>query len=430
MIRNTRRDFLKTAGAVSAVSALPLIGCGAPKRVVVVGGGFGGATAARYVKMFDPSIDVTLVEANKTYTMCPLSNTVFSGLTTVEALTRDYSQFASAGVKVVNDMVTAIEPGKGAAGEGGKVMTQGGQTLMYDRLILAPGVDFKPFAGLKPGDEERVPHAWKAGPQTTLLKKQLEALENGKNVIIVPPENPFRCPPGPYERACQIAWYLQQSKPKSKVIILDPKDKHSKMGLFQAGFKRFYKNHIEWVPAAKDGKVQRVDPKTLTAYTEFGEHKAGVLNVIPNQKAGAIAAAAGVASDSGWCPVDLATFESTMIKGIHVVGDAAVVTGMPKSGHSANTEAKACAMAVAALLKGETPGSIRTSNTCYSLITPTHGISVAAMYELVEADGKQKFAGKKGSGGLSPADASDEASKAEANYAWGWSKNIAKEIWG
>ncbi len=427
MIRNTRRNFLKTAGALGAVSALPLSACQGAPRVVVIGGGFGGATAAKYVKMFDPGIDVTLIEVNKTYATCPLSNTVYGGFHTVEEIIHGFKPMAGHGVKVVHDLVTRITPGKGAAGEGGKVMTKGGKTFEYDRLIVSPGIDFKSFPGYGPAEHGLVPHAWKAGPQTTLLRKQLLALEDGQNVIICPPPNPFRCPPGPYERTSMVAWYLKNHKPKSKVIVLDAKEKFSKMGLFKEGWAQHYTN-IEWVAASKDGTVQRVDAKTRTAFTEFGEHKAGVLNFIPPQTAAKLGHDAGLTDKSGWCPIHLATFESKIHKGIHVLGDAAIASGMPKSGNAANTQAKVCAAAVARAVRGQTSGAPKTTNTCYSYITPEHAMSVTAVYELPA--GAKKYTKVKGSGGLSPMDAGREFRKLEAKNAWGWYINIAEDIWG
>lgn len=433
-MNNNRRSFLKAAGAVGAVSAFPLIGCqgGGSKRVVVVGGGFGGATTAKYLKFFDPSIDVTLITAEEHFYTCPLSNVTFfntkvGGFTSLDSVKQNYKALAAKhGVNVVIDMVTGVEPGKGAMGEGGKVMTKGGRVFEYDRLVMSPGIELKDMPGYTAAEHDIVPHAWKAGPQTALLNKQLQALENGKPVIIVAPADPFRCPPGPYERAGAIAWYLKNNKPKSKVIILDAKEDFAKKGLFMEGWESQLKGYVEWVPASKDGKVTRVDAAKRIAYTEFGEHKAGVLNVIPQQSAGHIAIAAGLANDKGWCDIDLKTYESKKAKGIHVLGDAAVVTGMPKSGNAANTQAKVVAAAISRLLNGETPGAPKTTNTCYSFIAPEWAISVTAVYEL----GEKGYAGVKGSGGVSPAKAGDEFRKLEAKNAWGWYMNIAADIWG
>ncbi|MEO5336474.1 MAG: FCSD flavin-binding domain-containing protein [Magnetospirillum sp. WYHS-4] len=433
-MNNTRRNFLKAAGAVGAVSTFPLIGCqpSAPKRVVVVGGGFGGATAAKYLKFFDPAIDVTLITPEDHFYSCPLSNVTFfnakfAGFTSLDSLKQNYKALAEKHkVNVVIDLVVGVEPGKGSMGEGGKVTTKGGRVFEYDRLIMSPGIDMKDMPGYTAAEHDIAPHAWKAGPQTALLNKQLQDLENGKPVIIVAPADPYRCPPGPYERAGTMAYYLKNNKPKSKVIILDAKEDFAKKGLFMEGWEQNMKGYVEWVPASKDGKVTRVDAAKRIAYTEFGEHKAGVLNVIPPQSAGKIAIAAGLTNDKGWCDIDLATFESKKAKGIHVIGDAAVVTGMPKSGNAANTQAKVAAAAVSRFLNGEKPGTPKTTNTCYSMVTPEWGISVTAVYEL----GEKGYAGVKGSGGVSPAKAGDEFRRLEAKNAWGWYINIAQDIWG
>ncbi len=422
-IKGTRRQFLKTAGALGAVSTVPMIGCGAAPKVVVIGGGFGGATAAKYVKWFGPEIDVTLIEPNKTYTTCPFSNLVLGGVRSLASITHDFVPMAEDhGVHVVQDLVVAVEHRKKM------VKTQGGKTLAYDHLIVSPGIDFRfeTIEGYDATVAETIPHAWKAGPQTALLRKQLEAMKDGGTVIIAPPPNPFRCPPGPYERASMIAHYLKRHKPKSKILILDAKDKFSKKGLFTEGWKSQYPGLIEWVPASKDGRVLRVDAKAMTVHTEFESHKGDVINIIPAQTAGKIAHTAALTNQFGWCPVKFDTFESTILDNIHVLGDASIATKMPKSGNAANTQAKVCAAAVVAVLRGETPSVPTTSNTCYSLITPNYGISVTAVYR-VSAKGYTPVAG---AGGLSPMGEGAKFHELEARYARGWYANTAKDIWG
>jgi sulfide dehydrogenase [flavocytochrome c] flavoprotein subunit len=271
-----------------------------------------------------------------------------------------------------------------------------------------------------------MPHAWKAGEQTVLLRKQLEAMKDGGVVGIAAPPNPFRCPPGPYERACQIAMYLQEHKPKSKVVILDSKDKFSKFGLFQQAFAKHFPNHIEWVAAKDGGKVTRVDAASNTLYVGDTAHKVDVANVIPAQQAGAIAIKAGLTNDSGWCPIDGRTFESTMHKGVHVIGDASVASPLPKSGYAANSEGKTAAAAVVALLNGKEPGDPSLVNTCYSIIGPNDAISVAMVYDLVDG----KLSKVKGSGGLTPKDSSPEMRAREVNYAYSWFENIKHDSWG
>jgi sulfide dehydrogenase [flavocytochrome c] flavoprotein subunit len=421
--KNSRREFLHLAGAAGVVSALTLTSrvslAGSSGRVAVVGGGFGGATAARYVKKFDPGIDVTLIEPNTKYVTCPFSNTVLGGMREINAITHSYKGLSRAGVKVLHDSVSAVDPVKK------RLATKGGDSISYDRLIMSPGIDFR-FEDIPGYDEaamQLVPHAWKAGQQTVNLRRQLMAMDDGGLVIITSPNNPFRCPPGPYERASMIAYYLKHNKPRSKLLILDAKSKFSKMPLFLEGWGIHYKN-IEWIAGNKGGQVIEVDAKNRVAITDFDKHKAAVFNFIPPQKAGAIAHSAGLTDKSGWCPVDFLTFESTIHKDIHVIGDAAIVTGMPKSGNAANSEAKACAIAVVALLKDNKPMVPMTSNTCYSLITPEHGISVTAVWT-ASPDGY-----KKNSGGVSPEGRDAAFRKLEATYARGWYANISRDIWG
>ncbi len=419
----TRRKFLKVAGSAAAVSSLgfPAIVGAASKKVVIVGGGVSGATTAKYIRMADSSIDVTLVEPNKEYYTCFMSNEVLSGHRTMESIKVTYDGLRGHGVNVIHDTVTDID----AAGK--KVMTAGGKTLAFDRCVVAPGISFIDNIEGYDGDAMKaMPHAWKAGEQTVILRKQLEAMPDGGVVAIAAPPNPFRCPPGPYERACQIAMYLQAKKPKSKLIIMDSKDKFSKFGLFKQAFSRYFPNHIEWVAAKAGGKVTRVDAKSNTLYVGDTAHKVDVANVIPAQRAGAIAIKAGLTNDKGWCPIDGRTFESTMQKGIHVVGDASIAAPLPKSGYAANSEGKVCAAAIVDMLNGRTPGDPALVNTCYSIVGPNDAISVAMVYDLQEG----KLAKVKGSGGLTPKDASAEMRGREVQYAYSWFENIKNDSWG
>jgi sulfide dehydrogenase [flavocytochrome c] flavoprotein subunit len=416
----SRRTFLK--GASAALLPMPAIAQGSGPRVVVIGGGFAGATAARFIKTANPQLRVTLVEQNPTFTACPFSNGVIAGLRPLRAQQFNYDKLEHAGV------VLAFQAATGVDAQARSVTLSGGTRLPYDRLVMAPGIDLR-FDAL-PGYHDRVaeimPHAWKAGEQTLLLRSQLEAMEDGGTVIISAPANPFRCPPGPYERASLIAHYLKTKKPKSKLIILDAKDAFSKQRLFQNAWAALYPDHIEWVSLSKGGKVNSVDAETKTLKTDFGDHKADVANVIPPQKAAAIAQTAGVADRSGWCPIDPVTFESKLVPNIHVVGDAGIMGGMPKSAFSANAQAKACAAAVAALLRGEPPVEPRLINTCYSLVAPDYGITVAGVYK--PANGL--LADIEGAGGVSPADAPREARVLEAQFAEGWFKTITGEVFG
>jgi len=421
--RTSRRDFLKTAvaGASAAVLPLPAIAQGAGGRVVVVGGGFGGATCARFIRRIDPRIAVTLVEASPTFTACPFSNLVIVGLRDLKAQEFGYDKLAADQVTVQMSPATAIDT------QGRNVTLGNGASLPYDRLVLSPGIDIRwdGLPGYTEAAAERMPHAWKAGEQTLLLRRQLEAMEDGGTVVISAPANPFRCPPGPYERASLIAYYLKTKKPKSKLIVLDAKDAFSKQGLFQAAWKALYPN-LEWVSLSSGGKVTSVDAGAMTLVTDFARHKADVANVIPPQKAGRIAEIAGAADRTGWCPIDPATFESKLQPNIHVIGDASIAGAMPKSAFTANAQAKVCAAAVAKLIAGGKPDDPRLINTCYSLVAPDYGISVAGVYR--PADGQLKDV--EGSGGVSPINAPASTRAAEATFANGWFSTITQEVFG
>lgn len=425
-INNARRQWLGQVAKLGAVGAAALsfpalAQKNAAGRVVIIGGGFGGATAARYVKSRNPAIEVTLVEPASTYYTCPFTNLYFGGLRTFEQQGHNFDDLRSLGVNVVHQLAAGVDA------ERKTVRLADGQNLQYDKLLLSPGIDFRwnAIEGYDEAASQLAPHAWKAGPQSTLLKQQLEAMPDGGTFLMVAPANPFRCPPGPYERVSMVAHYLKNNKPKSKILILDAKDAFSKQGLFQDGWNRLYGDLIEWVPLAKDGKVVRVDASTLTVETEFGQqHKADVLNVIPPQKAGAIAHLAGVTNESGWVPVKHQTFESELIPDIYVVGDATVAAPMPKSGFSASAQAKVAAAAIVNALAGKEAAQPAFANTCYSLIGPDYGISVAHLYKL--EDGKLAEA----SGGVSPKDADAAFRKLEAEYGEAWYNAIARDAWG
>lgn len=419
----SRRDLLATAAAVaSAALPIPAMSQGASGRVVVVGGGFAGTTCARFIRRIDPRITVTLVEGSPGFIACPLSNAVIAGLRDLQAQQFGLDKVADDGV------VLARAPAIGIDAQARFVALTNNARVSYDRLVLAPGIDLRwdALPGYSEAASERMPHAWKAGEQTLLLRRQLEAMEDGGTVIISAPANPFRCPPGPYERASLIAYYLKTKKPKSKLILLDAKDAFSKQGLFQNAWKELYPGMLEWVPLSAGGKVTSVDVADMTLVTEFGKHKATVANVIPPQKAGRIAETAGAADRSGWCPVDPVTFESRQQPNIHVIGDAAIMGAMPKSAFAANAQAKVCAAAVAKLLGGSSPDQPKLINTCYSLVAPDYGISVAGVYRA--ADGQLKEV--EGSGGVSPIDAPSSTRALEARLADGWFKTITEEVFG
>jgi len=419
MAHPTRRQFLKAAGKAAALLPLPALAQGSSGRVVVIGGGFAGATCARFVKRMDPRVTVTLVEASQTFTACPFSNSVIAGLRDLTAQQFGYDKTAASGVAINFATATAVDT------QARMVTLSDGVRLGYDRLVTAPGVDIRwdSLPGYTEAAAERMPHAWKAGPQTLLLRNQLEAMADGGTVIISAPANPFRCPPGPYERASLIAYYLKTKKPKSKLIVLDAKDAFSKQGLFQNAWKELYPN-LEWVPLSKGGKVNAVDVGAMMLITDFDRYRGDVVNVIPPQKAGRIAEVAGVTNNTGWCPINPETFESTLQPGIHVIGDATIAGAMPKSAFAANAQAKVCAAAVVKLLAGQKPDETRLINTCYSLAAPDYGISIANVYR--PKDGVLVDAG----GGVSPANAPASFRAQEAMFANGWFETITGEVFG
>ena len=427
MNRLSRRNFLALLGGTAATGLLgfPVACPGAYKaRVVVVGGGYGGATAAKYLRLIDPRIQVTLIEKDEKFVSCALSNEVLAGERAMSSLSFNYEPLAvHYGVSVVRDEVTRIDTIRRVA------FTRSGQEYAFDRLIVAPGVNFRwnEIEGYDNAAAQLLPHAWYAGEQTLLLRRQLEAMPDGGRIYIVAPPNPYKCPPGPYERAALIAHYLKQhGKGRSKIIILDAKDSFAKQALFEQGWERYYPGMISWVPASEDGRVLRVNAEKRTLYTEFEVHKGDVVNVIPPQKAGHIAEQAGLTDGQGWCPVDQQTFESKIRENVHVIGDACIAEPMPKSGYSANSQAKVCADAIGALIDGAEPPLPSYINTCYSIIAPDYGISVAAVYRLENG----KIVAVEGAGGTSPLNASAWERKMEATYARSWFDNITSDIFG
>lgn len=414
----TRRNFLhwlSAAGACAVSGRSALAQSAKTARVVIVGAGFSGATAAKYIRLWAPDIDVTLVERNPDLVSCPLSNLVIGGTRTMANLTMGYGGLQKYGVKVVRDEALSIEPLKR------EVRMASGSTLNYDRLIIAPGIDlnYSPIPGLKSEEAQaRVPHGWKAGAQTLALRKQLESMRDGGIFAIHVPRAPYRCAPAPYERACQVAFYLKQHKPKSKVLVLDAnEDVQSKKALFMEAWNGPYKGLVEYRP---NSELVDVDVATLTAKLEFEDVKADVLNVVPPQKAGAIAAQAGlITANDRWCGVDWLTLESIAQKNIHVLGDATLTAPvMPKSGHMANQHAKVCAAAVISLLKGKpvNPAPVMI-NTCYSFVDDRKAGHVATVHAYDPA--QKTMVVVKGSGGLS-----ERANELEGSYAFSWARNI------
>jgi sulfide dehydrogenase [flavocytochrome c] flavoprotein subunit len=434
MWKTGRREFLKVAalnlaGAATVGGlAMPGIARAAAPRVVVIGGGPAGATAAKYLKRFDPAVEVTLIEANPQYHTCFMSNEVIGGERQIESLRIGYDGLRKHGVTVVHDLVTGIDA------VARTVTTKGGQSFGFDRCIAAPGIElnYGGIEGYGPEAAERMPHAWKAGDQTTLLRRQLEAMPDGGTFVMVAPANPFRCPPGPYERASLIANYFKAHKPKSKVIILDAKDAFSKQPLFKEAWEKFYgfgtaDSMITWVPLKEGGKVTKVDPGSMTVTAEAGTFKGDVVNVIPPQGAGRIAVDAGL-TEGPWVPVNKKTFESKKLPGVYVMGDAADAATMPKSAFGANSQAKVAAAAVISSLKGLEPPKPSYVNTCYSVAATDHCFSIAGVYAHSEAD--NKLVELPDSGGISPLGASPEDRRRELAYAHSWFDNIRHDTWG
>lgn len=430
----SRRTVLKAGLGTAALGLMgfPLISWGAGAKVIVIGGGSGGATAARYLRRFDPSIEVTLIERNPIYHTCYMSNEVIAGERSLDSIGFNYENLSKAGINVVIDEVTQVDT------QTKTVTTQQG-TFKYDKLVVSPGTDLK-WDAIEGYDEQAatiIPHAWKAGEQTTLLRSQLEAMTDGGLVVISVPANPYRCPPGPYERASLVAQYLKQYKPKSKVLILDAKSSFSKQELFIEGWKKLYgygtdNSLIEWKGLEDQAEVKKVDVNTRTVTTAFSDDiKAAVLNIIPPQKAGKLAHDIGLANEAGWCPVDFKTFESTLHKDVYVIGDACIAGAMPKSAYSANSQAKTAAAAIVSTLQGKDLPETSHINTCYSLVGKDYGISIAAVYKVgTTEEGKPSIVSVKDAGGVSPLAVSDEVRKTEAAYAHGWYKNITQEIFG
>ena len=427
-----RRSFIKILGSASGVA---LAGCaGAPsissgsaaeimpksgRRVVVIGGGFGGTIAAKYIRMLDASIEVVLIERNKQFISCPFSNFYIAGLTNdMSSLTINYDKLAANhGIKMVYAEVGAVDPAA-------KTVVTSAGTVKYDHLIMSPGIDFRTeeIEGYDDKTSSILPHAWKAGEQSTLLRKQLQAMPDGGKVIISMPLTPYRCPPGPYERSCLIAHYLKTHKPKSKLFLLDANpDVVSKKPLFTKAWNEYYKGIFEYVPGKKVTRVETKDKNLVVEGIE--DHKGDVVNFIPPQRAGAIAVKAGlVGDDKNWCPVNPVTFESTKHKFIHVIGDASVAGAMPKSGYSANSQAKVCAQNVVNMMNGKELIELSGINVCYSALSDKGSVSIAAVYTVKEG----KIVAVPNSGGISPADFS--LIHAEHAYGESWLRNILTEM--
>jgi len=426
-----RRQFLGRLGAagVFIAAGLPLLkSCsrgngGRRSRVVVIGGGYGGATCARYLRQIDPRIGVTLVEPKQHYVSCPFSNAVLGGLQPFDHLVQRYVRLRAQGVEIVHDRAVSLHPDRQ------EIKLKGGDSLAYDRVVISPGISMRwnyiP-EGYDAAAARVLPHAWSGGDQLKLLHRQLTAMKDGGLFVISVPGAPFRCPPGPYERASLAAHYLKTQKPRSKILILDANEKFAKQDLFEEAWEALYGDMIERIPISRGGIVERVDVSTRTLFAEAGRFQPDVANIIPFQSAGTFALENNLADDTGWCPVEHDTFESTRVKNVHVLGDSCLAGAMPKSASSANSQAKACSLAIAALVKGEKPPAPSYHNTCYSLASPDYGFSISDMY--VYKGGGIKTVER--AGGLSPLRASPEYRRKEAEYAQGWFDNINADTFG
>jgi sulfide dehydrogenase [flavocytochrome c] flavoprotein chain len=422
-LMTTRRNVVRGVATAMASFAFPSPShAQSAARVIVIGGGFGGAACARALRKIDSKLLVTLVEPNRTFVACPFSNEIIAGLRDIEAQQFGYDKIAADGVTVIARAAAKIDPQRRIVG-----LTDG-TSLAYDRLVLAPGIDLR-FDALPGYDEAaatEMPHAWKAGEQTLLLRQQLQTMDDGGVVALAVPAAPYRCPPAPYERASLIAHYLKAKKPRSKLLILDAKDAFSQQRLFENAWKEFYPGMIERVSLSQGGRVVSVEAATKTLVTDFGNYDAQVANVIPPQRAGLIADLAGVADHTGWCPIEPATFASKLVPNIHVIGDACIGGAIPKSASAANAQAKACAKAVASLIAGTTAALPKLDGTCYNTVAPDYAFSLSGIYQPRD----DIFAEVEGSGFTSPLDATREMRKREADQAQSWYKTITVETFG
>jgi sulfide dehydrogenase [flavocytochrome c] flavoprotein chain len=423
--QRTRRQILKGAGsAVAATTLWPhALRAQTSPRVVVVGGGFAGASCARALRAADPKIAVTLVEARSTYTAPPMSNAVLGGLRELSSQQFGYDKIARAGITVKIASATAVDT------QARSVTLSTGDKLSYDKLVLAPGIalKFDAISGYSEAAAALAPHAWTAdAAQFDLLHRQIEALDDGGTVAIVAPDNPSRCPPGPYERASMIANYLKTKKPRSKILILDAKDSFTMQQLFMNAWKELYPGMIEWKSPSNGGNAAAIDVAKKIIETDFDNYPYSVANVIPPQKAGALATLAGVADRSGWCPVDPVTFESLQQKNVHVIGDAAFAGSMPKSAYSGAIEGKVCAAAIAQLLAGKTPAPSNLGSNCYSLVAPNYAISITGNFAPVNGEYSEVGNSIKSS----PLDAPASRRAEDAKNADDWFRTITSEIFG
>ena len=419
-----RRIFLQRSACVVGAAGAGILGraharqsrAGLKARIVIAGGGFAGSACALLLRHLHPTLDVTLVDPLDRYVTCPMSNAALVGLRGFDSITVSRSGLERAGVSYVRDRVSAIDTGLRRA------RLAGGGVLAYDRLVVAPGIRF--LWGTPQGYDEAaariMPHAWQAGPQTQILAAQLRGIRDGGVVAISVPAGPMRCPPGPFERASLIAGYLRENKPRAKVLIFDANNHFPRQAAFSDAWRALYPGMIEWIPMTEDGAVERVAPGDMTLHTAHAAHRVDVANIIPPQAPGMLAAQAGLASDHGWCPVKPQTFESQLIEGVHVIGDACIADPMPKSASAANHEAGQCARAIVASLEGRDPPAPQFESVCYSLLERGSALSIHARFDL--ADGAIRQLPEQGE---DSATAREQARNAEE-----WYRRIVKVSFG
>ena len=418
--RPTRRDVVRGTAVIAAATLACPSFAQSSARVAVIGGGFGGAACARALRRLDPKLQVTLIEPNTTFTACPLSNEVIAGLRELAQQTFTYDNVVADGIAVVAQAAKKVDA------QARTISFGDDSSLSYDRLVLAPGIELR-FDALPGYDEAasvQMPHAWKAGEQTMLLRRQLEAMDDGGLVVIAVPAAPLRCPPAPYERASLIAHYLKARKPRSKVLVLDAKDTYSQQKLFENAWKELYPGMIERVALSQGGRVTSVNPATNEIVTDFGNYTAAVANVIPPQKAGRIAEIAGAADHTGWCPIDPVSFASKLVPDVHVIGDACIAGGIPKSASAASAQGKACAAAIVNALAGKALEMPRLDGACYNTVAPGYAFSLKAIYQPKQ----DQYAESEVT--TSPVEASREVRQREAEQALEWFKTITGDSFG
>ncbi len=417
-----RRTFLQLSAGAAGAGALHRARAARPRirtapKVVVAGGGFAGAGCALMLRRLNPAIEVTLIDPDDRYTTCPMSNSVLVGLRGMESIRVTREGLERAGVRYVRDRVASIDAQRR------RTRLAGGAEFAYDRLVVAPGIRFlwnKP-QGYGPTSVRAMPHAWAAGEQTEILAAQLRAMRNGGVMAISVPAGPMRCPPGPFERASLIAGYLQRSKPRSKVLIFDSNNRFPRQDAFTEAWRSLYPGMIEWIPVVEGGAVVRVAPEEKILYTSNGGHPVDVANIIPPQAPGLLAVQAGLASDHGWCPIAPRTFESTLVPGVHVIGDACIADPMPKAASAAASQARQCAQAIAAALDGREPPAPQFESVCYSMLARGMALSIHARFELLDG-AIQTIAG--------PKDAAAPSGEQEAQNAEAWYERIVADSFG